>query len=294
MGSCSSSVERRIARPFSMVPASGVVSTGLSLLLSLMLWASLESARADVVAERTLTLSDHVHFAGEVRRVFMIVAAQGSILESKQVAWIDQPETQEVTCVGQVALRRSEPSLQVMFVIFGEKGEVRSSFKTISLDELPPTLLLSAGELRDRLIERRGALRQLQSEVRVQDERLRSLQEDADAIANVAKIVNTEDELKDVQAKIRKVDAAFASIQQRSAQMKARPSPLNAQKREAELVKQLGALSTALTATEASALKGISAASAELKHKLQLIEEANDEHVVLLEEELAELQRRQR
>jgi hypothetical protein len=178
--------------------------------------------------------------------------------------------------------------------VFGEQGEVRSSFKTIAPDEIPPTLMLSSGELRDRLIERRGSLRQLQSEVSSQNERLRNLQEDADAIANVAKIVSVEDELKDVQAKIRAVDAAFSSIQQRSAQMKVRPALLNAQKREAELVGQLGILSTALTATETSALKGINTASAELKQKLRMIEDANSEHVVLLEEELAELQRRQR
>jgi hypothetical protein len=240
-------------------------------------------------------LSDKIHFTGEVKRVFMVIAADGDIIESKQIAWIDQPEEQEVMCIGQVALRANHPSLlHALFVIFGEQGEVRSSFKTISVEEVSPTLTLSASELRDRLVERRGILRQLQGEVRVQDERLRTLQEDVDAIANVAKIVSAEDELQEVQAKIRKVDAAFTSIQQRSAQMKARPIPLNAQKRETELVKQLATLSTALTETETSALKGISAASEELKQKLQLIEEANDEHVVLLEDELAELQRRQR
>jgi hypothetical protein len=249
---------------------------------------------ADVPGERTLTLSDQIHFTGEVRKVFMVVVAGGAILDSKQVAWIDHPDKKEVTGVGQVTLRHQEAALQVLFVVLGEQGEVRSSFKTIALDEVSPMLMLSSGELRDRLIERRVTLRQLQSEVSSQDERLNTLQEDADAIANVAKIVSVEDELKDVQAKIRQVDAAFASIQQRSAQMKARPAPLNAQKREAELVRQLGALSTALTATETSALKGISTASAELKQKLRMIEDANSEHVVLLEEELAELQRRQR
>jgi DNA uptake protein ComE-like DNA-binding protein len=249
---------------------------------------------ADGPAERTLTLSDQIHFTGEVRKVFMVVAAGEKVLESKQVAWIDQPDKKEVTGIGQVALQQHERVLQVLFVVFGEQGEVRSSFKTIAVDEIPPTWMLSSGELRDRLIERRGSLRQLQSEVNSQDERLRNLQEDADAIANVAKIVSVEDELKDVQAKIRKVDAAFTSIQHRSAQMRARPSPLNAQKREAELVRQLGALSTALTATETSALKGINTASADLQRKLRMIEDASDDHVVLLEEELAELQRRQR
>jgi hypothetical protein len=53
-------------------------------------------------------------------------------------------------------------------------------------------------------------------------------------------------------------------------------------------------LSTTLASAEERALKGIGTASAELRHKLQMIEDASDEHVVLLEEELAELQRRRR
>jgi hypothetical protein len=251
-------------------------------------------ALADDSTERAITLIDRVHFTGEIKRVFMVVTTGRTVLESKQVAWIEQPEAKEIACIGQVALKGDEAVLHVLFVVFGERGEVRSSFKTVNPNEISPTQFLSSSELRDRLIERRGALRQLQTEVRLQDERLDSLQADADAIANVAKIVSAEDELKELQADIKKIDAAFASMQQRIAQMKARPAPLNAQKREAELVRQLGALTTALTATETTALKGISAASAELKQKLQLIEETSDEHVVLLEDELAELQRRQR
>jgi hypothetical protein len=56
-------------------------------------------------------------------------------------------------------------------------------------------------------------------------------------------------------------------------------------------VQQLAELSTALSATETSALQRISNASGELQEKLKLIEETKDEHVSLLEEELASIQR---
>lgn len=292
MGSYSSA---HASRPWPFHGVTRLMIQRLCLLMGVVFLVSMQGVvLADDSAGRIITLTDQVHFTGEVKRVLMVVTAGSTVLESKQAAWIEQPEAKEVTCIGQVALKGDESALQVLFVVFGGQGEVRSSFKAINPDEIPPTLSLSPGELRDRLIERRGALRKLQTEVRLQDERLDTLQADADAIANVAKIVSVEDELKEVHSQIRKIDAAFASIQQRAAQMKARPAPLNAQKREAELVRQLAALSTALTVSETTALKGIGAASAELKQKLRLIEETSDEHVVLLEDELAELQRRQR
>jgi chromosome segregation ATPase len=164
----------------------------------------------------------------------------------------------------------------------------------MSASELQPTSFLSAAELRDRLVERRGALRQLQREVRSHDERLERLQEDADAIASVSRIVSTEDELSEVKNKVAQIDLAYKSIEQRSAQMKSRPTPLNAQTREAQLTQQLAELSSALSATETNALKRISKASGELQDKLRLIEETREEKITLLEEELADARREQR
>lgn len=245
-------------------------------------------------AQRVLTLREKVHFAGEVERVLVLVASHGELLDSKHVAWIQQPETQDVSCIARVTIPDEASVLQLLFVVFGQRGEVRSVFKTLEAGAISTTEQLSLAELQDRLVEQRGVLRRLLQEVQSQGERLRVLQEDADAIANVSKIVSTEDELQDMQEKIRGVDTGFSNIRRRVELMKARPQPLNALKRESELVRQLTLLSTTLASAEERALKGIGTASAELRHKLQMIEDASDEHVVLLEEELAELQRRRR
>ena len=116
-------------------------------------------------------------------------------------------------------------------------------------------------------------------------------QEDADAIANVSRIVDAEDELGAVRASLARVTAAQVSVQERILHMKSRRAPLNAQKREADLTQQLGELSKALTATETSAIKKISTATSDLQQKLKLIEETRDEHIDLLEQELSQLKR---
>jgi vacuolar-type H+-ATPase subunit I/STV1 len=226
--------------------------------------------------------------------VYLLVTGKHGLLHSGPASWIQSTQAEEIACVGRFSVSPEEEIHGVLFVVFGTKSEVRSVFRSLSTSEIAPASYLSIDELRERLVERRSMLRQLDGEVRLQEERIETLQEDADAIANVAKIVNIEDELEDVKRKIQALDMAAKDIQQRKSQMKSRPAPLNAQTREAELVKQLAELSTALSATETSALQRISSASGELQGKLQLIEDTRDDHVTLLEEELAELQRRRK
>ena len=130
-------------------------------------------------------------------------------------------------------------------------------------------------------------MRQLQSEITAQGSRIRSLQQDADNIAMVSKIVDAEDELGEIKARLKRVSTAQSDLDRRVSQMRARSQPLNAKKREAELVEQLSELSTALSATENQAIKKISGAKGALEDKLRLIEETKGEHISLLEEELA-------
>jgi hypothetical protein len=224
--------------------------------------------------------------------VYVIVSGKKGLLHSGPASWVQSTQAEEISCIGRFPVSLDEEMLGILFIVLGTKSEVRSVFRSLSTSEIAPTAYLTIDELRERLVERRSMLRQLDGEVRVQEERIETLQEDADAIANVAKIVNIEDELEDVKRKIQALDMAAKDIQQRKSQMKSRPAPLNAQTREAELVKQLSELSAALSATETSALQRISSASGELQGKLQLIEDTRDDHVTLLEEELAELQRR--
>jgi hypothetical protein len=246
---------------------------------------------AGALENRSLTISEQLAFTEEVKEAYLLVSSRNRIIHSAPASWIESTEGDSITCIGRVPVSQEDAELEVLFVAIGITGNIRSSFRIVNLAEAPPTAFLSSLELRERLIERRGALRQLQTEVRMQDERLQGLQEDADAIANVARIVTAEDELADVRKKIAQIDEAHKSIEHRALQMKARPQPLNAQTREAQLTQQLAELSSELSATEITALKRISIASGELKDKLRLIEETREEKISLLEEELAEARR---
>jgi chromosome segregation ATPase len=132
--------------------------------------------------------------------------------------------------------------------------------------------------------------RKLQNETHGLQERLTALQRDADNIAMVSRIVSAEEQVSDVHARLGRLAAAQQSIDHRAAQIKTRPQPLNAQKREAELVGQLGELSQALSAAETQALTRLKGAKGALQEKLALIEETRDQHIGLLEEDLARLQ----
>ena len=164
---------------------------------------------ASAAGERTVTLSDQLPFVGDVKEVYLVVTSRGRILHSALASWVESTVGDSITCIGRVPVGQEDSELEVLFVATGVTGNVRSSFRTVNLAETPPTAFLSSVELRDRLIERRGVLRQLQSEVRTQDERLQGLQEDADVIANVSRIVTAEDELAEIKRRIAQVDEAY-------------------------------------------------------------------------------------
>lgn len=257
-----------------------------------------------LVAEerRSLTLSQGAPRLDTVDRAFFILSDAQRIIGVAPATYIDSPEKPSTPegekhggiIVGRVPMPETNLPLKVLAVIVGSKGEIWSHYREVRLEELPATASLPTTELRDRFVERRGIFRALQITVAAEEEKLSELQEDADAIANVAKIVGAEDELGELKVSIGRVAAAQSTIQDRMRQMKTRPSPPNAQAREAELGRQLGDLSKALALTESNALKKISTATSDLRQKLRLIEDTRDEHIDLLEQELADLKRKRR
>jgi hypothetical protein len=258
------------------------------LLLAVSLWCSFAQAIAQ--QSRRVTLVERVAFTGEVERVLMVAMADSHPPEVVDATWIAPQEGEEFACIGRAALPEVAERLQVLSVIVGTRGEVRSTYREFAAEEIPPTAHLSLPELRARFIERRGVFRKLQDQTQALDERLRTLQRDADNIAMVSRIVSAEEQVSDVHARLERVTAAQKSIDHRAAQIKMRPQPLNAQKREAELVGQLGELSRALSEAETQALKKLKGAKGALQEKLALIEETRDQHITLLEEDLARLQ----
>jgi chromosome segregation ATPase len=107
----------------------------------------------------------------------------------------------------------------------------------------------------------------------------------------VSKIVDAEDELDAVRMDEQRLEASLGLATKRLEALKTQPIPPNLKRREAELSEQLNELSTALKTTEASALQRVAAASAELKHKLALIEATKDKQVDVLKGELARVRK---
>lgn len=241
--------------------------------------------------QRHVMLVERVGFSGDVDSVLVVARADTGAPQVVEATWIAPQDGAEFSCVGRITLPESAERLQVLAVVIGTQGEVRSAYREMAADELPPTVYLSLPDLRARFLERRAVYRTLQGNIQAHTERLRTLQSDADAIAMVSKIVSAEDELTEAKAKLQRVAWAEQGIDRRAAQMKTRPQPLNAQKREAELVSQLSELSQALSAAETQALQRLRGAKGALQEKLALIEETKDEHIGILEEDLARLHR---
>jgi len=258
-------------------------------ILATFIVASLTVGSGNAQDARQVTIADKVAFSGEVEQVIMVAASGDKPPRAVAATWIpSKDDDQELVCIGRLPeAPQAGERLSALLMVLGTNGEVKSAFKEINGDEISPSTLLSSAELRDRFVERRGILRQLQSEITAQGSRIRSLQQDADNIAMVSKIVDAEDELGEIKARLKRVSTAQSDLDRRVSQMRARPQPLNAKKREAELVEQLSELSTALSATENQAIKKISGAKGALEDKLRLIEETKGEHISLLEEELA-------
>jgi hypothetical protein len=254
--------------------------------------AFLISAHVSAQDERVATLAQRIRSAGEMRQGYVVLSDSQRITAVAPAAYVDAPAGKDGALVGRVPLPQSTSTpLQILYVMLGAQGEVQSAYQTLISEELPPAVFLASSALRDRFVERRGVLRQMQASSDTLDTKLKDLQADADAIANVHKLVDAEDEIHSVRAALARVKAAQEGIQQRVAYLRSLPPPSNAQRREAELVQQLGDLSKSLAVTETAAVKKISSATSELQSKLRDIEDTKEEHIGLLEEELLEAQR---
>ena len=192
---------------------------------------------------RVVTVSEKIRFVGEVEDVFVVAKDPSDSHKVVPATWISSHEGDQVECVARFALNHPSQQAQLLFVILGTKGEVRSSYREASGAELAPTSFLSVAEMRTLFIERRAVFKRIKDEATLQQDQLEKLREDADAIANVSKIVRAEDELDEIRAGLRRIEAAYQDLQLRIAQLKNMPTPLNARKREIELITQLNELS---------------------------------------------------
>lgn len=241
--------------------------------------------------EQTLTVWSRVPAMEKVSRSYVVVADTNKVVAVAPLAYVEPPQGKEATMLGRLRVDSQASNLRMLFAIMNPDGAVRSVFRDVKPEDLSMVTRFTTSQLRDRFVERRGVLRQLQTSLSALENRLATLQEDADAIANVNKLVNAEDELSELKASLERVRLAHAAIQSQVALLRSRPPPLSAQRRQADLTRQLAEMSTALSKTESGAFQRMRAASSDLQSKLKDIEETKDEHVGLLEEELAQAKR---
>jgi hypothetical protein len=260
-------------------------------LMGLILSGVVSTIGAEPAPDRIATLTARIKFSGEVERVFMVVNDSVSELYTVPATWMVSAEGKAIECIGRVKIASEAKRIQLLFVALGVDGQARASYRELGVDQLSPAVFLSSAEMRERFIERRAELRRVQDEARVLESKIETLKADADAIANVSKIVDAEGELDQVKGSIKRVSSAYKNIQQLRERVSNRPLPLRAKAREVELIQELQELSLALSTTESEAIKRSNFASEDLKRKLALIEETREEHIALLEQELAEARR---
>lgn len=262
-------------------------SRAFSLILVFVLGIAF-SATAQV---RLVTINQSVRTVGEPASASLVISGARGIIGVAAAIVVNTSDKEEVLVVGRMAVPVADERLSSLAVVVSKTGEAASSIREIPSVDAEPVLLLDKVSLEGRLREQRALLEKWEVQLRAQEGKLNRLQEDADVVANVSKIVDAEDELDAVRTDAQRLEASLGLATKRLEALKTQSVPPNFKRREAELSEQLNELSTALKNTEASALQRVAAASAELKHKLALIDATKDKQVDVLKGELARVRR---
>jgi hypothetical protein len=250
------------------------------------------AAPSSVAAQvRLVTISQPVRVVGEPASGSLVVSDGSGIVGVAPAIVVPTSSKEEVSVVGRMALPVAVEQISSLAIVSSKTGEVGSGVRQISALSAEPMLLLDKASLEARLSEQRDNLKKWEAQARSQEASLNRLQDDADVIANVSKIVDVEDELDSARADSQRLKTSLELASRRLESLKTQPVPPNFKLREAELSEQLNDLSTALKTTEASALRRVAAASAELQQKLALIEATKGKQIDVLKAELARVRR---
>ena len=195
-----------------------------------------------------------------------------------------------VTVVGRATIPIEGGPYKALFTVYAKTGEIGSAVREIKDVRLEPAVLLDVPELKRRLGEQKAELLKKDKQSNEQKTRLKKVQQQADTISKVGKIIDVDDELRAVKDENARLVASIALAQERALALKSKETPPNYKKREAELSAYLNTLSTELKASEEGG--AFDSASKELQEKKGLIEATKYEHLDLLKDELAEIRRK--
>ena len=241
-------------------------------------------------APAPVTVAQIVEFAAAPDEAVVVVSQGDNVVAIVPAATVVQAGTSSVMVVGRVTLPIDGGPYKALFTLKAKTGEIGSSVREIKDVRLEPAVLLDVGELKRRLGEQKAELHKWDKQANEQRSRLKKIQQQADTLSSVGKIIDTDEELRAAKDENAGLIASISLAEARQQALKSRETPPNFKKREAELSTYLNTLSTELKASEEGGV--FDGASKELQAKEDLIEATKYEHLDLLKEELAELRRK--
>ena len=235
-----------------------------------------------------------VHFAHRLSLPSQPVKAVVAVSDSDKLLTIVPAEAiaedgGKVTVVGEVILSRAVGPLSVLFTLYGKTGEVVSEKLEISPFFRNQELLMDVPHVKNWAADQKMALKKLENEAQAQRTHLQQLQKGAKGREGAVQVssdlapISTDD--------LEGMSSSIKFVQERLSAVKSGNLPPNYKRREAELSVYLNVLSTELKIAQNGGGDLLSDASKEMVEKRELIEATKDEHIDLLQEELARIRK---
>ncbi|MEY4668969.1 MAG: hypothetical protein RL518_1668 [Pseudomonadota bacterium] len=237
-----------------------------------------------------VTIAHSVEFPVLPDKASVVVSQGTQVVAVVPAAIVVRDGSSAVTVIGRATLPIDGGPYKALFTVHAKSGEIGSSVREIRDVRLEPAVLLDESELKRRLGEQKAELYKWEKQASDQRVRLKKVQQQADTVSSVGKIIDADEELRAAKDEHDRLVASVSLAQERQLALKTRDTPPNFKKREAELSTYLNLLSTEVKASEEGG--AFDDATQELQAKKDLIESTKYEHIDLLKDELAELRRK--
>ena len=243
----------------------------------------------------SLVLSDELEFLREIDKAYLIAELDFKDIEITQADFrLIQPASNSANrwiLAGAIEKNSSALAISYAFVVIGKNGQLTStSRKQIDLSR-PFFNSRPTDDLKNVLQQQQQVLKSFEVQKSAQAENVERLQNDADNLANVGRIVELEDNVSRVQADTARFMRIKELLIRDIENMRVAESPRNFQKRLSDLSTQLSEITAAGKTAQAGEPGRRANAQTELEEKLALIETTRNEHIDLLQNDLAKVRR---
>ena len=260
-------------------------------LLSVLTFGVIVSDAVAQSSSRIVTAAQTLDVGEEVRSAYMLFSSEVGVEGVVPATVLRLANKKSIILVGSYEEDEQPGEIIVTGVAITKSGSIRSHTTPLEANGVEGVSTLTVRELESRLSAAKSSLAKLESDKTQQSQDLERLQQDADTIANIGKIVDAEDELGAVQNDEKRLAAGLAAAKAQLATLKAHPGPTNYQRREAELSAFLNEYAKASRDSTSDIFQKLASAEEEAAKNQALIEETRYDHIDLLQKELISLKK---